>query len=158
VHQLGSLARDMMRLQDRSKRPLFAEDPTRTFDKPKFKQPEAKFLYPDELRAFASKRRSARTSARGWPGSSCSIQCAACPRQRRRGRPHRPDGAGHYLLHVRVKGGAHKGFPVSPDIFGALAQRLHSRGKWYVLVLAGLLAAGRALDLLGDALIAWAAR
>ena len=108
-----------------------------------------------------------------------------------------PTGAGQYTLHM---GRTEKLFPMSPEIFGAIAERLKMGGKlvaleaddgavpapdsdgaprgaggaaqrdggergadvkylkWYVLILGGLLPAGPALDLLGDALLAWAAR
>jgi integrase/recombinase XerC/integrase/recombinase XerD len=40
-----------------------------------------------------------------------------------------PDGAGRYTLDVRVKGGAKKGTPVSPEVFGAVCEYLKTRGK-----------------------------
>src|SRR5262245_2185101 len=52
LHQLGSLAQYLLRFKDGRGRTLIVEDPTKTFGKPKFKKPETKFLYPDELHAL----------------------------------------------------------------------------------------------------------
>lgn len=39
-----------------------------------------------------------------------------------------PDGAGRYVLHVTVKGGARKSLPVSPEVFGAIRTYIDHRG------------------------------
>jgi len=94
-----------------------------------FKKTETKFLFPDELvrfRAGAAKRPVGEFLAvelmlDTMLRVSELVNADLCD-------VVGPDGAGRYTLHVVVKGGAHKGMPVSPEVFGALREYLARRG------------------------------
>lgn len=126
LHMLGSLAKYLGRLKDGRGRPLLDSDPTKAFEKPKFKKPETKFLYPDELKRFLAVERPLNESlARDLlidtmlrVSELCGANVADL---------EGPDGGGVYSLHVQVKGGARVGKPLSPEIAVALLDYLQRR-------------------------------
>jgi hypothetical protein len=52
----------MGRLKDGRGRPILVGDPTKEFERPKYKRPPQQFLFPEELKAFLSLERPLRES------------------------------------------------------------------------------------------------
>lgn len=124
---LSSLAAFLRRLKDGRGRPLIEGDPTREFERPKYKRPESKFLHPEELKAFLSVPRAAGESIARDLFLDTMLRVSELANANV-GDIEGPNAEGRYSLRTRVKGGAEKRVPLSPAVAEGLLEYLMGRG------------------------------